>query len=334
MQGVDLKNLEFIQYHPTTFESAQKRMLVSEATRGEGGRLYYEEGKDKKRVYFMEEKFGKRGNLMPRDVVSRTMAETKKEIFLDATILGKDKIMKKIPEVYELCKKFAGIDITKQSIPVAPSVHFFMGGIAVKNNHETNIKNLYAIGECASIYHGANRLGGNSLLSAIYSGKTASNAILAAVPSALATDGMERPNFSSELENEKKKLEGLKSSQSLFPVTYIKDMLAETMQGCLGIVRNEEELQKGIDDISYYLSIADKIHYDSSELVYFTYSLSGILNLAKAILICAQSRKESRGAHYRSDYPSSSEDFASSTIISYDGGKFSTRIDSDGKYEK
>ena len=181
MQGAELKNLEFIQYHPTTMETAQKKMLISEAVRGEGGRLFYEA--DGNRVYFMEKRFGEKGNLMPRDVVSRCMDETGRDVFLDISFLGKEEILRKLSEVYDVCLKYRGIDISKQCIPVSPSVHFFMGGIAVKNNHETNIKNLYAIGECASIYHGANRLGGNSLLAAVYSGITAAKDIY------VSTDG-------------------------------------------------------------------------------------------------------------------------------------------------
>ncbi|MBR4754142.1 MAG: FAD-binding protein [Lachnospiraceae bacterium] len=325
MQGVELKNLEFIQYHPTTIETAQKKMLISEAVRGEGGRLYYEEAG--KRVYFMEEMYGERGNLMPRDVVSRCMSETGRNIFLDISFLGKEEILKRIPEVYDLCMKYLGLDISVDSIPVTPSVHFFMGGIAVKNNHETNIKNLYAIGECASIYHGANRLGGNSLLAAIYSADVASAAIEKAAPSETDAD------FFEELEEAQAILKRLQESKSPFHVWYIRDMLAENMQEDLGIVRDEERLTRGIEDVSYYLSVADKIHYDNSVLTYFNYSLTGILTLAKATLVCALNRKESRGAHYRSDYPEAKESMAAATIISYDNGNFRTYFDLEGKYE-
>ena len=325
MQGVELKNLEFIQYHPTTIETAQKKMLISEAVRGEGGRLYYEEAG--KRVYFMEEMYGERGNLMPRDVVSRCMSETGRNIFLDISFLGKEEILKRIPEVYDLCMKYLGLDISVDSIPVTPSVHFFMGGIAVKNDHETNIKNLYAIGECASIYHGANRLGGNSLLAAIYSADVASAAIEKAAPSETDAD------FFEELEEAQAILKRLQESKSPFHVWYIRDMLAENMQEDLGIVRDEERLTRGIEDVSYYLSVADKIHYDNSVLTYFNYSLTGILTLAKATLVCALNRKESRGAHYRSDYPEAKESMAAATIISYDNGNFRTYFDLEGKYE-
>ena len=327
MQGVELKNLEFIQYHPTTIETGQKRMLISEAVRGEGGRLYYSDEESGSRVWFMEEKFGERGNLMPRDVVSRCMEETGKDIFLDITFLGRDKIRKKLPEVYDLCKKYRGIDISKQSIPVLPSVHFFMGGIAVKNNHETNVRNLYAIGECASIYHGANRLGGNSLLAAIYGGKVAAASIEKSKSERADID------FSTEVCEAAEKLSFLRGSQSPYPVKYIRDMLAETMREHLGIVRNAEKLKKGIDDVSFYLSVADKIHYDRSELAYFGYSLSGILTLAKATLICALSRDESRGAHFRSDYPAANDDKKAAIIITYGNGSYQTYLDTEGKYE-
>ena len=325
MQGVELKNLEFIQYHPTTIKTQQKMMLISEAVRGEGGRLYYEN--DGQRIYFMEEKYGKRGNLMPRDIVSRCIKETSREVFLDISFLGKDMIMKKIPEVYNLCKKYRGIDISKESIPVSPSVHFFMGGIAVNNEHETNIRDLYAIGECASIYHGANRLGGNSLLAAIHGAMKACESIEKKQNIRKETDPGE------ELENAGLILSKLKNSKSLYPAKYIRDMLAQTMQDDLGIIRSEEKLKNGIDDISFYLSVADKIRYDSSELAYFAYSLKGILTLAKATLMCAKYRKESRGAHFRRDHQNTDDNYKAATIISYDNGGFRIYLDNEGKYE-
>ena len=332
MQGVELKNLEFIQYHPTTLETAQKRMLISEAVRGEGGRLYYEE--DGKRIYFMEEKFGERGNLMPRDIVSKTMESTGKDIFLDITFLGKKEILKRIPEVYELCLKYGGIDISKESIPVSPSVHFFMGGIAVKNNHETNMKNLYAIGECASIYHGANRLGGNSLLAAVYGAKVAACSI---EKSALTDETMYQEVeaiFQKDIDAGRAKLNEGRQSQSVFPAVYIRDMLAENMRKDLGIVRDEEKLKKGLDDVTYYLSVADKIRYDKSEMPFLSFSLTGILNLAKATLLSAMFRKESRGAHVRSDYPDTNDLYAYPSIVCLENGEFIVRLDKEGEYER
>ena len=326
MQGAELKNLEFIQYHPTTLETAQKRMLISEAARGEGGRLFTRV--DGRNVYFMEEKHGPGGNLMTRDVISREIDRLDGKAFLDISFLGKNVIDERLPEVRDLCAKYGGIDVTREPIPVEPSVHFFMGGLAVHLNHETNIRNLFAIGECASMYHGANRLGGNSLLAAIYSGNVAAEAIAGRKDERLA-----RPDFNGELEREKARLTERRDTQSQFPVMYIRDMLAETMQKRLGIVRDEANLKKGLDDIDYYLSVAERIRYDSSVMPYFNYSLTSILTLARATMTCALSRRESRGAHYRSDFTETDAAYRSATIISYDGGNYSVRLDGERAYE-
>ena len=325
LQGAKLKNLEFIQYHPTTVETSQKRMLISEAVRGEGGRLYFEvEGK---RVYFMEEKYGEKGNLMTRDVVSREIYMTGKDVYLDISFLDKKTIDERLPEVRDICKKYKGIDISKDPIPVYPSVHYFMGGLAVHMNHETDLKNLYAIGECASIYHGANRLGGNSLLSAMYSGNVAADDI------AGKNRNKKYPNFVSTIEHERSIIKTSSQSKSSFPVMYIRDMLSQTMNRNLGVVRSKESLEQGIQDTDYYLSIAKHINYDSSVDPYENYSLMPMLSLAKAVLLSAEARKESRGSHYRSDYPNTDETLGYSTIISYDNGKYSIFFDKDGEYE-
>ncbi len=322
-QGVVLKNLEFIQYHPTTLETAQKRMLISEAARGEGGRLFYVENGH--RVYFMEEKYGEKGNLMTRDLISREMYLTKKDVWLDVSFLGEELIRKRIPEVMELCLKYRGIDITKEPIPVAPSVHFFMGGFAVGLHHETNIRNLFAVGECASIYHGANRLGGNSLLAAVCSAFTAAEEI------AGRRDNAVHPDFSKYRDEQSDILEKKGKTESRFPVNYIRDLLAETMQNDLGIVRDEKSLGNGIKDVDYYLETADLIKYDNSVMPYFNYSLVGILTLARAVLTSALSRRESRGAHFRSDHPETDRDFAHATLISYDNGAYRTRLEDKGE---
>lgn len=328
MQGVELKNLEFIQYHPTTLETVQKRMLISEAVRGEGGRLFYEENGN--RVYFMEDKYGPKGNLMTRDVVSREIDKIEKagkEVFLDITFLGEKEIRRRIPEVSDLCMKYRGIDISREPIPVSPSVHFFMGGIAVHLNHETNIKNLFAVGECASIYHGANRLGGNSLLAAMYSGMVAAKEI------ASREFSQERPDFSGQAEEENLRLQKMRETKSPFPVMYMRDMLADTMRRNLGIVRDEESMKKGLSDIDYYLSVCERISYDSSVLMYTNYSLRAILTLARATMTCALQRKESRGSHFRSDHPETDNSLACASIITYDSGQYRIRMDKEHYYE-
>ena len=325
MQGAELKNLEFIQYHPTTMETPQKRMLISEAARGEGGRLFYED--NGRRVYFLEDKYGEKGNLMPRDIVSREIESAGRQVYLDVSFLGSDIIMDRIPEIYELCMKYRGIDITREPVPVSPSVHFFMGGLAVDLNHETNIRNLYAAGECASIYHGANRLGGNSLLAAIYGGQKAAESVA-------GRDSMDtHHSFDSYVQDETAKLMSDLGSESRFPVMYIRDMAAQNLKEDLGIVRDEKRLRKGIEDVDFYLDIADKINYDSSVLPYFNYSLTGILTLARAVLVSADARHESRGAHFRSDYPEENRELQAASVISYDNGAYRVRYDMEGRYE-
>ncbi len=324
-QGVELKNLEFVQYHPTTLETSQKRMLISEAARGEGGRLFYMDGD--KRVYFMEDKYGPGGNLMTRDVVSREIFAAGKDVFLDVAFLGEKLIHERLSEVEEICMKYRGIDISKEPIPVSPSVHFFMGGMAVKLNHETNIRNLYAVGEAASMYHGANRLGGNSLMAALYSGRKAADDI------AGRSFSHERPDFSEALREAERRLGSLGKKESPFPVTYVRNMLSDSMKKELGIVRNEENLNEGIRSVDYLLSVADKINYDNSVPRFLTYSLPCVLTLGKAVLISAKERRESRGSHYRSDYPEKDEKYACATIIRYDDGAFHVRYDREKEYE-
>lgn len=325
MQGVELKNLEFIQYHPTTLETSQKRMLISEAARGEGGRLFFV--RNGERVYFMEDKYGPRGNLMTRDVVSREIYATGEDVFLDVSFLGARTIDQRLPEVRDLCTKYRGIDISKEPIPVAPSVHFFMGGIAVHLNHETCVSNLFAVGECASMYHGANRLGGNSLLAALHSGMVAADEIASREYSPVAG------GFADQLARETAALKSMANTNSSFPAVYIRDMIADTMKGCLGIVRSDEALERGVADIDYYLGVAAKMRYDNSVDAYANYSLEAILSLAKAVLVCARERKESRGAHARSDYPQEQEAFRAATIIAFDGGSYATRLDMEQAYE-
>ena len=325
MQGAALKNLEFIQYHPTTLETSQKRMLISEAVRGEGGRLFYEEGGD--RVYFMEDKYGHKGNLMTRDVVSREIYATGRDVFLDISFLDKAVIDSRLPEVRDLCMKYRGIDISKEPIPVAPSVHFFMGGFAVHLNHETSIRDLYAVGECASMYHGANRLGGNSLLAAIYSGRTAADDISG------RGEKPTHPPLDEEAAREQKKLDDLLSREGEGSVTEIRNALADIMHDDMGIVRSEDRMKKGITEVEELITAAGRTGRGSSISAYSLYSLSGILTLARAVITCAEARKESRGSHYRSDHPEASEEYAYASLITYDGGAYKVKLDTEAGYE-
>lgn len=312
-QGARLKNLEFIQYHPTTVETPQKRMLISEAARGEGGRLYYMD--NGRRVYFMEDLYGERGNLMPRDIVSKCIYDAPSQVYLDIAFLGEKLIKTRLFEVSEICRKYAGIDVTKESIPVYPSVHFFMGGLSVDGKHKTTIDRLYAIGECASRYHGANRLGGNSLLSAVYSGKVAAKAI------GELEKNIDVPDFSEYISEQENIISSSLESKSSFSAVYIRQEIAKLMNDCLGITRTEDKLVEGIQSIDYYLSVSDRLTYDSDVSLYVGYSIRPMLILAHAILKSALARKETRGAHIRNDYPERDGEYEYCSVCDYQNGE-------------
>ncbi|MEG1772908.1 MAG: FAD-binding protein [Clostridia bacterium] len=320
MQGVRLKNLEMIQFHPTTISTPQKHMLITEASRGEGGRLFYI-GDDGKRVYFMEDKFGEKGNLKPRDVVSREIFKTGRQVYLDITFLGKERILSRLREVYDVCADYIGLDVTKEPIPVTPCVHYFMGGISVSEHHETSVKNLFAAGECAAIYHGANRLGGNSLLSTIYGGKIAAQyAVSCNMPD--VTDAQK------QVEDCEKDFFIKSSKRSRFPCIYILNSVAETMNEGMQIIRSADKLKEAIVDMEFYSDKETYMIFDKSVDIYHAYALKNVIIMARAILKSALERKESRGAHTRADYPMTDSE-AKASYATYDENKITITFEKD-----
>jgi succinate dehydrogenase / fumarate reductase flavoprotein subunit len=269
----------------------------------------------------MEELYGERGNLMPRDIVSKCIYDAPSQVYLDIAFLGEKHIRTRLLEVAQVCSKYAGIDVTKQSIPVYPSVHFFMGGLAVDSNHKTTIDRLYAIGECASRYHGANRLGGNSLLAAVYGGRVAAKAI-GELPS---DDGV--VNFDAYIAKQTESVSKILAANSRFSAVYVRNEIAKLMNDCLGITRTEEKLKEGIGGIDYYLSISDKLTFDPDVSPYVAYSIKPMLILARAILTCALERKETRGAHIRSDYPERNAAYNLCTVCAYRNGEHSVSFE-------
>jgi succinate dehydrogenase / fumarate reductase flavoprotein subunit len=263
----------------------------------------------------MEEKYGARGNLMLRDVVSREIAATGRAVYLDATHLGRRVIDERLSEVRDVCQTYRGIDIANEPIPVAPSVHFFMGGLAVDRRHKTSIDRLYAIGECASRYHGANRLGGNSLLAAVYGGWVAA----AAIGELPAIDRV--PDFETYIAEQTATVAGVLDSNSRFSAMYVRSEIAKLMNDCLGITRTEEKLEEGVSGIDYYLSISDKLVFDADVSPYVGYSIKPMLLLARAILTSALERRETRGAHIRNDYPACSDAYNRCSVCTYQNGE-------------
>lgn len=293
-QGVRFSNLEMIQYHPTTLAIPDKRLLVSEAARGEGGRLFTMRGPDK--WYFMEEKYPELGNLMPRDVVSReeyfVMHDPScgGQVYLDCTGLSKETWKNRLPDLRKEVLYYTGKDPVKEPIAVEPGIHYFMGGIDTDAAHRTNIRGLYAAGECCSLYHGANRLGGNSTLGAVYGGKRAAQTIA----------------------QEMKELKGPSPSyRQGEPEEWCKGgsgrdgMLGDVLYDTLGVVRDRDTMERGLKKLRDMLGHAQ----DSRE--------RKRIILGEAIVQSALFRKESRGAQYRSDYPQHSEAFRGTVAAQY-----------------
>ncbi len=314
-KGVRFSNLEMIQYHPTTFGIAGKRCLISEAARGEGGRLFvYREGRP---WYFMEERYPELGNLMPRDVVSREIfyvthykdpgTQTwevqpgRPSAFLDLRHLDKSIWQKKLPDLRSEILHYTGIDPAREPVPVEPGIHYFMGGIDVDEKHRTNIKGLFAAGECCSQYHGANRLGGNSTIAAIYGGKVAAQSLAAQpYPSPGTKEQPEGPSCGSTKAPEPRtEIIPFVSETAL----QIRDILTPAM----GIVRNEKTLQDALDRLQK-LSVSG----------FFSQREQNRFLLAQAMLRSALCRKESRGAHFREDYPESDARFRGKTVSRFD----------------
>ena len=284
-KGVEFGNLEFIQYHPTTVGIPGKRMLISEAARGEGGRLFIL--RDGKPWYFMEEKYPELGNLMPRDVVSRDMffvshrPDCEPQVYLDLTGLPAATWEKKLSDMREEILHYLSIDPVTAPVPVSPGIHFFMGGILVDAAHRSSLPGLYAAGECACQYHGANRLGGNSMLGALYGGKVAAESV------SLTCKG-------ESLHSDEPVDLGLAPTQwreerMVAPVQV--ERLCSVLWEGLGIAREETVLSSAAKGLEELLA-GDLTPWERNRAL-----------LGKAMVSSALARRESRGAHYRTDFP-------------------------------
>jgi succinate dehydrogenase / fumarate reductase flavoprotein subunit len=302
--GVDLMDMEFVQFHPTVLK--RTGILMTEGCRGEGGYLLNSKGER-----FMEKYAPSVKELASRDVVSRAEQTEIEEgrgvddcVLLDITHLGRDKIMERLPQIRELSIDFAGVDPIQAPIPVRPGAHYSMGGILTDIDGATSVKGLYASGESACVsVHGANRLGGNSLLDAIVFGRRSGekaaefcrdNPLLYFPNSSLAAAAQEIADLIKREEGEE---------------TYpIRKEMARTMTDCCGVFRDSERLSRGLEKIRELkerfkcVALTDRGDFFNNELL-SVLELQNMLDISEAILISAAVRKESRGAHFRLDYP-------------------------------
>lgn len=304
--GAALEDMEFVQFHPTTLYGTN--ILITEGARGEGGFLTNKNGER-----FMERYSPHLLDLAPRDIVARAIQTEINEgrgfkggyVHLDLTHLGAKKIKERLPGIRQIAMDFANIDPISEPIPVQPGQHYSMGGIASNKNCETSISGLFACGECSCIsIHGANRLGGNSLLETLVFGKIAGEN---ALKYAKTSDFEKHDDLERLLNRESQRISTLinmKEGEAFFK---IRDDLKTTMDENVGIFREEQKLNAALTRIKELkkryknVYVRNKGAVFNQELVNAV-ELEGMLDLAETICICALARRESRGSHYRLDY--------------------------------
>ena len=322
--GVPLKDMEFVQFHPTTLYGTN--ILISEAARGEGGIMVNKHGKR-----FMERYAPNSIDLAPRDVIARAIINEIEEgkaydgdyVQLDLRHLGADCIMEKLPGIRQIAMDFAGIDPIKDPVPVQPGQHYSMGGIDVDINGTTPLSGLYAAGECACIsVHGANRLGGNSLLETVVFGRLTADKIIKDIKK------IPKPNYRpvqlniSKIDARINQILERTNREHLFN---LMDDLTHTMFHKFGIFRDKKTMQEGLLEIKHVhekisqVSINNKERAANQMIIRF-FELENMLYLAEAVAVSALARKESRGSHTRSDYPSRDDiNFLKHTVVSLHG---------------
>ncbi len=308
--GASLMDVEFVQFHPTGMVEGRygddwAGRLVTEAVRGEGGRLYNADGER-----FMERYSPDQMELDARDVVARAIAQEVREgrgtenggVYLDISHREDEYVKDRLPRMHE---RFAelGVDITEEPMEVAPTAHYSMGGVDIDfETGETGVEGLYAVGETVAGVHGANRLGGNSLAETVAIGKLVGEHVAAQVG-----DGTELPDTARALaEREFRSLAGLEAADGTDRPRELLDDLGDVLWEHAGILRDAETLREGLDAVASIRERTEDLRVEgglTGRDFEFAVDLSFSLTLAEALLRSALEREESRGAHYRTDYP-------------------------------
>ncbi|WP_373892994.1 succinate dehydrogenase flavoprotein subunit [Virgibacillus natechei] len=332
-QGAAYANGEFIQIHPTAIPGDDKLRLMSESARGEGGRIWtYKDGEP---WYFLEEKYPAYGNLVPRDIATREIFDVcvnqklgingENMVYLDLSHKDPKELDIKLGGIIEIYEKFVGEDPRKVPMKIFPAVHYSMGGLWVDYDQMTSIPGIFAAGECDYSQHGGNRLGANSLLSAIHGGNVAG-------PSAIKyIDGLEThvEDLSSELfeakeKEEQEKFEALMKMEGKENAYRLHKELGEWMTDHVTVVRDNEKLLQTDEKITELLERWENIGVHdtsrwSNQGVMFTRQLKNMLHLARVITMGAYNRNESRGAHYKPEFPErNDEEWLKTTIAHFD----------------
>ncbi|HTN74547.1 MAG TPA: succinate dehydrogenase flavoprotein subunit [Pirellulaceae bacterium] len=342
--GVKLGNPEFVQVHPTAIPGADKLRLMSESARGEGGRVWVprkpHDPRDPKsipeaeRYYFLEERYPKYGNLVPRDIATReifdicvneglSVDKDRQSVYLDLTHIPRAELNRKLGGILEIYEKFQGVDPRETPMKIFPAVHYFMGGLWVDyqksgdgglvvgspKNQVTNIPNLYAIGECDYQYHGANRLGANSLLSCIFSGLITAPGVQTLLQASKgAAADLPASLFEQARKQHQARHDGLLKRTGHGENPYlIHQELGEVLTKAATVVRRNPQLEEAYETVceletrAAQCSLSDTGAWTNQNVV-FTKALVDMFPMAKALVKGALLRDESRGAHYKPDY--------------------------------
>ena len=333
-QGAIYANGEFIQIHPTAIPGDDKLRLMSESARGEGGRIWtYKDGKP---WYFLEEKYPDYGNLVPRDIATREIFDVcinqklgingENMVYLDLSHKDPHELDVKLGGIIEIYEKFTGDDPRKVPMKIFPAVHYSMGGLYVDYDQMTNIKGLFAAGECDFSQHGGNRLGANSLLSAIYGGTVAGpNAIEYISNIDRSYTDMDESIFEKRKAEEQERFDKLLAMRGTENAYKLHRELGEIMTANVTVVRENEKLLETDKKIVELMKRYEDIDMEdtqtwSNQAVFFTRQLWNMLVLARVITIGAYNRNESRGAHYKPEFPErNDEEWLKTTMASFQG---------------
>ena len=316
-QGVYYANGEMMQIHPTAIPGDDKLRLMSESARGEGGRVWtYKDGKP---WYFLEEWYPAYGNLVPRDIATRAIYKVCYElkqgidgqnmVYLDVSHINRDILDKKLAGILEIYERFVGDDPRQVPMRIFPAVHYSMGGLWVDYQQMTNIPGLFACGECEYQYHGANRLGANSLLSAIYGGMVAGpQAVKYSKSLKKSCSDLPATVFAREQQRQQALMDQIYQMNGQENVYRLHEELGNWMTENVTVVRYNKKLQETDNKIQellqrwHNINLVDKGKWANQEAA-FTRHLWYMLQLARVITLGALNRNESRGAHYKPDFP-------------------------------
>jgi len=329
--GAELMDMEFVQFHPTgmVWPPGVQGILVTEAVRGEGGILRNKDGER-----FMERYDPEKMELSTRDVVARAIYTEAREgrgtehggAYLDISHKPADYVKRKLPSMYHQFRELADVDITQGPMEVGPTCHYMMGGIRVDaETAQSTVPGLFAAGEAAAGLHGANRLGGNSLSDLLVFGRRAG---VAAAEHANRSGPVE-VDAQQVLEGTREVLEPFERAAGESPYQIHRE-LEDTMQNHVGIFRNEEDLKRGLGELELLNARVARLKVDGSRLFnpgwHLARDLKSMLTVSEAVALSAQTRKESRGAHSRIDYPNYDESWARHhNIIVRDGDRMTLK---------